>query len=235
MFAYSVSEFESSTDDVVVGGRDLYTASGHQEQDFTIVALNDDGSAVSGFGTSGVVETNFGKNVSGATNNPSMDYVTDVLEYNGDITAIGYSNAKGATQFVNQFAVAAYSESNGALDTGFNGNGLLLGPTGTATSAVVETVGTNSDLLVCGNVNSDVQLVRYGTNGSKDTLFGTGSNDTIQSDFGTEGTSGTNSTDTAYSVGLLSDGSIIVGGSTTPSGGSAEILLANYDCENRPT
>jgi len=233
-FGTSIMEIFSS-DCVVAVGRDLYTANGHTEQDFTVVELNDNGSAASGFGTSGVVETNFGKNVSGATNNPSMDYASAVVEYNGYITAVGYSNAKGANQFANQFAIAQYSESTGALNTGFNSTGLLLGPTGTATSAVVETVGTNSDLLVCGNVNSDVQLVRYTTNGAADTLFGTGTSHTIQSDFGTEGTSGTNSTDVAYSIGLLSDGSIIVGGSTTPSGGSAEILLANYDCENRPT
>ena len=230
-FGYSVNELETTGACVVVAGADLWSSSGHIEQDFTVVELDDYGNIVTGFGSSGVAETNFGASVSGATNNPSSDHAASVLEYNGEITVAGYSNAKGA----NRFAIAQYDETTGALNTGFNSTGLLLGALGAATSAVVQTVGTNSDLLVCGNVNSDIVLVRYGTSGSVDSLFGTGSAGTIQSDFGTEGTSGTNSNDAAYSVGLLSDGSILAGGSTTPSGGSAEILLADFDPENRPT
>ncbi|MCH8010394.1 MAG: VCBS repeat-containing protein [Candidatus Marinimicrobia bacterium] len=163
--------------------------------DFVMVRYNSDGSLDTGFGTNGVVTTD----ISGGS-----DVANSIaLQSDGKIVAIGYGGLGGSEDFV----VVRYN-SDGSLDTGFGTNGIvttnLYGSDDVANSVALQSDGK---ILVAGSGgpvgNWDFVVVRYNSDGSLDTGFGTN---------GIVTTNLYGNNDIANSVALQSDGKIVAAG-----------------------
>ncbi len=189
------------------------TSSTAGSYDFAVVRYNADGSLDTSFGGDGIVLTNFGS---------GDDYAYGVtIDSDGDIVVVGYAtNASGHKDF----AVARYN-SDGTLDTGFGGgDGMTttdISATGNATAQDV-VIQADGKIVVVGYANMassiDFAVVRYNSDGTLDT------------DFGTEGVQTTDfasASDTAYSVAIDADGKIVVAG--TASGYDFGVVRYNTD------
>lgn len=199
--------------------------------DFVLVELNDDGSFNTGFNHSGIVTANFGTIIGsayGATNIPSTDYAY-ALAFDPDTSALvaaGSTTAFGGTKV----AVGEWNWQAGTPVYGFGpygyGDGLEVGTTGIAKSAWVDTSAPGVDSIYLGGstggVNGDLLASKFTKYGIPDTTFG--DSGSIVVDMG-DGTS--NSNDLGYGIAVEGDGSILLGGSTTPSGGSGKIALVD--------
>jgi uncharacterized delta-60 repeat protein len=163
---------------------------------FAVVRYNSNGSLDTSFNGSGKVSTVIGGN--------DDEALSVIVQTDGKILAAGFS-FNGATY---DFAVVRYN-SNGSLDTSFNGTGKVTTSIGTSDDQG-HSVAIQSDgkIVVAGfsdnGSNYDFAVVRYNSNGSLDTSFnGTGKVTTDLGNF-----------DAGYSVALQSDGKIVVGGYT---------------------
>lgn len=154
---------------ILVAGRVL--TSGGQQNNFLLLRLNAaDGALDATFGTGGVVTTDFGN---------SSDLAEDVaIQGDGRIVAVG-------TREFTDVAMARY-DTNGALDTSFDGDGPVAGngkivlninnsPEEVATGVVIQ---PDQKILVASqhlgtNFAFEVAITRLdGSNGSRDTTFG---------------------------------------------------------------
>jgi uncharacterized delta-60 repeat protein len=180
--------------------------------DVALVRYNTNGSLDTTFNTTGKVVTPVGSNDDGAN--------SVKIQPDGKIVAAGYSiNASSNTDF----AVVRYN-TNGSLDTSFNGTGKVTTPVlssdDNASSAALQSDGK---IVVAGRssngANFDFALVRYNTGGSLDTSFdGDGKVTTpIGSGF-----------DEASSVAIQPDGKIVAAGSSN-NGSSFDFALARYN------
>jgi len=163
--------------------------------DFAVVRYNTNGSLDTSFGTGGIVTTPIG---SSGDEGRSV-----VLQSDGKIVAAGYSH--NGTNY--DFAVVRYN-TNGSLDISFDTDGKVTTPIGLrndfAHSVVLQSDGK---IVAAGSsdngTNYDFAVVRYNTEGSLDTSFGTGG--IVTTPIGS-------SDDDAYSVVLQSDGKIVAAG-----------------------
>ena len=126
-----------------------------------LARLNTDGSLDSSFGTSGMATTNFGNN------SGSLFYAVTV-QSDGKILA--------AAQNGSQLALARYS-SNGTLDSSFGSGGVVI--TSLAGSSYPRSVAVQSDgKIVVGaqyyTSSAFFEVVRFNSDGSLDTSFGSG-------------------------------------------------------------
>jgi uncharacterized delta-60 repeat protein len=111
-------------------------------------------------------------------NNGSNSPIAVAVQSNGNIVVAG--TASGTNQ-PNVFAIARFTPS-GQLDTSFGGDGLVTTDiSGTLPSVTAVIVQPNGQIVVGGasgsgrrHVPSNTVLVRYNSNGSLDTTFGTG-------------------------------------------------------------
>jgi uncharacterized delta-60 repeat protein len=172
---------------------------------FAVVRYNTNGTLDTTFNGTGKVVTPIGNN-SGASSGAS----SVAIQADGRIVAAGYSSS-----FVTDpdFAVVRYN-TNGSLDTSFNGTGKVLTPVGSsydyAASVAIQAdgkiVAAGSSCNGVGNCNAGTSfaVVRYNPNGSLDTTFnGTGKVVTPI---------GSNSGDSAASVAIQADGKIVAAG-----------------------
>lgn len=150
------------------------------EYDFLLVRLNADGSYDSGFGTNGIVITNFEESEHGNSQNTTRAIE---LQPDGKIILAGESGDLG--QFEN-FAVARYN-SDGTLDTTFGSNGKLSINIGTNSIGPYSIDGiyavklqSNGKIILAGYTDAqnsievyNSALVRLNTDGTIDTSFGT--------------------------------------------------------------
>ncbi len=181
-------------------------------QDFAVVRYDATGALDAGFGTGGVVSTNFGF---------GNDVGRAVLRQpDGKIVVTGNARGAGAN---NDFGVARYN-ADGTLDAGFGTGGTVLTPIGTGNetpNAVARQ--TDGKLVAAGFAtiagNIDMALVRYNADGSLDATFGTGG--IVTTAIGT-------GTDSANSVAVQLDGKIVVAGYAS-SGAVYEIAVVRYD------
>lgn len=169
--------------------------------DIAIVRYNEYGALATGFGTNGIVTTdidsanNYGRAV--------------VIDSNNNILVGGdFGNN-------NKLFVLRYS-STGSLDTSFNSNGYVTTSIGSGiTSGYSLCLDSDGKILIAGVADippsRDFAIVRYMTNGSLDTTFGTAGK--VTTNFNE-----TNSDDYAYAVKVDSSGRIIVAGHTLLSG-----------------
>lgn len=200
--------------------------------DFTLAELTDSGVLETGgtgsdhnFGSgAGYVRTNFGNTIGtghGAVHIPSTDHAYALAV--GLVSGLPYLFAAGGTTALGSESVALgmWSGTDGSLASfgPYGSDGLSVGQAGDAYSVVVKSTG---QIVTGGTYNHDMLVSQFDSSGNLDTTFGSGGNFLI--DLG--GTSNY-STDSGYGVGLASDGSILIGGSTTPSGGSAKIALVD--------
>jgi len=189
-----------------------YSANGGANYDFALVRYNTDGTLDTSFGGTGKVVTPVGSS--------SDDVAASVaIQADGKIVVAGYSYY-GATV---DFAVVRYN-SNGSLDTSFNGTGKVITPIGTSSTDYAAEVAIQSDgkIVAAGGSNGgnyDFAVVRYNLNGTLDTSFnGTGIVVTPI---------GTSSTDYAAEVAIQADGKFVAAGQSS-NGSNHDFALVRY-------
>jgi competence ComEA-like helix-hairpin-helix protein len=166
--------------------------------DFALARYNNDGTLDASFGTGGTVTTNFGSNDQG------MDVAVQI---DGKIVVAGGSGG--------DFALARYN-SDGVLDTTFDGDGFVITDVGGFDGGAAVAVRSDGKIIVAGTSNSlnpDFALARYNTDGSLDATLGAGG--LVTTDFGNE--------DYGEALALQPDGKMVVAGF---SGG--DFALARY-------
>jgi uncharacterized delta-60 repeat protein len=183
---------------------------GSSGNDFAVVRYNPDGSLDTDFKGGGMLTTDIGAD--------SIDKAASVVQQlDGKLVVAGTSN--------DDFALVRY-ETDGSLDTDFNGSGKLttaIGPSfDTATSVIQQ---ADRKLVVAGysfnGSNYDFALVRYEKDGSLDTTFnGTGK---LTTAIGT-------STDMAYSLIQQADGKLVVSG-FSDNGSNNDFALVRYNTD----
>jgi uncharacterized delta-60 repeat protein len=178
-------------------------------EDFALTRYNTDGSLDTTFDGDGKVTTDFG----------GTDQAHGVaIQADGKIVAVGSTRLSGP----NDFALARYN-SDGSLDTSFDGDGRVTGSfaIGVANAVVIQADGriVAAGLAVVSG-NTDFALARYNTDGSLDTAFdGDGR---VNTDFA-------GSTDDAHGVAIQADGKIVATGYTVS--GTYEFALARYNTD----
>jgi len=197
---------------IVVAGFSNIDAS----SDFVVVRYNLDGSLDTTFDNDGKVTTDIGSSSSDSA-------VSVVLQSDGKIVVVGISDSGGSSDF----ALVRYNV-DGSLDTTFDNDGKVTTDIGSTSSDSAESVVLQSDgkIVVAGNSysggQSDFALVRYNSNGTLDTTFGTVGK--IQTGISS------GSDDAANDVVMQSDGKIVAGG-YTDAGGSYDFVLVRYNTD----
>lgn len=198
---------------IIVGGAGNPVSGGFADH-FALARYNTNGSLDASFNSTGKVTTNIG---SRAEQGKAM-----ALQPDGKIILVGYTDAGSSTN--DNFAVVRYN-TNGSLDTTFNGTGIVVTIiTNADDEARAVMVQADGKIAVAGGADGDFVLVRYQSNGSLDTtILGTGSVSTnINGPF--EG---------ANAIAQQADGRIVLAGN---SGGlTGDIGLARYLASVGPT
>ena len=200
-----VSSVVQNDGKIVVAG---YSFNG-SNYDFGLVRYNLNGTLDTNFNGTGKVITDFGGN----------DFPNSmVLQADGKLVVAGYTSIGN-----NDFAVARYN-TNGTLDTSFNGTGRITVAFGSG-SDLGQSVALQADgkIVVAGVSNTngsyDFALIRFSADGSLDTSFnGTGK---VTTSIGS-------ATDSGRSVAVLSDGKIVVAGYAF-NGTKNNFALARYN------
>ena len=198
--------------DVADYGRDL---------DFALVRYNTNGFLDTSF-SGGKVRTAFGAFDSGSDD---VGYSV-AMQSDGKIVVAGRYSDGGNYHL----ALSRYN-TNGSLDTNFNGSGIVTTPVNSfSDEANGVAVQSDGKIVVAGYAYSgDSQvfaLLRYNVNGILDTNFnGSGK---VTTRFGSYG-------DVGRSVAILSDGKIVVAGYTSDSNNVHSFALARYAPPNSPS
>jgi uncharacterized delta-60 repeat protein len=180
--------------------------------DFALARYNTDGTLDTNFGTGGKVITAIGS---------STDVAESVaIQSDGKIVAAGFSN-NGSN---NDFALVRYN-TNGTLDTTFDSDGKVTTAIGSANDAAYSVAIQSDGKIVAAGFsnngsNNDFALVRYNTDGSLDTNFGTGGKVTTAIGSGI---------DIAYSVAIQTDGKIVAAGFSRSGGNNDDFALVRYN------
>lgn len=184
--------------------------------DWAIARYNSNGTLDTSFGTNGITITSLG----GSHDEP----YACLLQPDGKIIVIGDSDP--AIAFNYDFAIARY-KTDGTIDTSFGTNGITITNLGgTSDIAFAGVIQPDGKIVVAGQTNRnggdfDFALVRYKTDGTLDTTFGTN---------GTTTTSVGGNTDEAYACALQPDGKIIAAGHTNVNGGR-DFVIVRYSSE----
>ena len=191
---------------IVVAGE---TKNGTYDE-FALARYNPDGTLDTSFGNSG------GKMITNSNNNG--DHARSVaIQSDGKIVLAGAGDNTGN----DDFALYRYN-TDGSLDSSFGTGGKVFTAVGSGND-FAESVAIQSDgkIVVAGNSyngsNDDFALVRYKTDGSLDTNFGTGGKVTTD----------ISDADAAWSVAIQSDGKIVVAGQSW-NGSDYDFALVRY-------
>lgn len=177
------------------------------DSDFGIIRFNADGSTDTNFGSGGIAMVDF---------SGKFDVGTSVaLQPDGKILVAGYSVISGY-----QFSLARLN-SDGTLDTTFDGDGKVTSDLGNQSFDYGETVLVlnSGKILVGGQSNGGFALVRYQPNGSLDTTFG--NTGVVLTQIG--------AASTIYALSELGDGKILAAGD-----GDNDFALACYTADGAP-
>ena len=192
---------------IVVAGR----SSNGSTSDFALARYNTNGTLDTAFNGTGKVVTPIGSG--------GVAFAV-AIQSDGRIVAAGRTN-NGSNA---DFALARYN-TNGTLDTTFNGTGKVTTPIGSGDD-IGDSVAIQSDgrIVVAGyshnGVDYDIALVRYNANGTLDTTFnGTGK---VVTPIGSIH-------DQAFSVAIQTDGHIVVAGQSASEGQGTDFALARYN------
>jgi uncharacterized delta-60 repeat protein len=189
-------------------------------QSFAVLRYETDGSLDASFGVGGVVTTNF------AGGNDAARGVA--IQSDGRIVVAGQVTNPGPDT---DFGVARYN-TDGTLDATFGTGGLAT--TSIFTSAdLVKDVALQADgkIIVVGDTSppsssdSDFTVVRYDTDGSLDTTFGTGG---IARAGVSSSPSFPNHVDNVSAVAIQIDGGIVVAGWTFANGGQTDYAVMRF-------
>ncbi len=183
---------------------------GSSNKDFALMRCNTDGSLDASFGSLGIVTTdivstdNFGFSVA--------------IQEDGKIVAAGYSGSVST-----DFALVRYN-TDGSLDPTFGSGGKVTQDIAANDSAQAITIQQNQKIVVAGYSGSgstDFALVRYNTDGTLDTSFGS---------LGIVTTDIASTNDQGHAVALQSDEKILVFG-ITYSGSVRHLALVRYNTD----
>lgn len=188
---------------IVTGG---YASNG-SNHDFALVRYLVSGALDTSFDSDGKVTTAIGTGDDLAT--------ATALQSDGKIVLAGYSS-NGSN---NDMALVRYLP-DGSLDTGFGGTGKVITAIGSGDDRANDVaVQSDGKIVVVGYThngsNLDIALVRYNTDGSLDTSFGTGGKVTTAAGSGD---------DTANSMAIQPDGKIVVAASISGQFGVVRYL-----------
>jgi LPXTG-site transpeptidase (sortase) family protein len=161
--AYAYDVAIQSDGKIVVSGE---VQDGSEAGDFAVWRFNANGTLDAGFGTGGVVTTDFNEFYESA--------IGVVIQADGKIVAVGGVGNEDEDYFY--IAMARYT-ANGSLDATFDGDGMLTSsPTGNDFEWGSDiAVKADGKLIVFGSgygSNQDFLITRYNANGSLDTTFG---------------------------------------------------------------
>ncbi|NEO29875.1 MAG: DUF4347 domain-containing protein [Symploca sp. SIO3C6] len=164
---------------------------------FALVRYNSDGSLDNSFGSNGIVTNN----LEGGSDLAS----SVVLQPDGKIILVGQANTDNSANF----ALVRYN-SDGSLDTSFGSNGVVTtNLEGDSDLASGVTLQPDGKIILVGQANTDnsanFALVRYNSDGSLDSSFGT--NDIATTDT-------VSNPDNFGGITLQSDGKILLAGSS---------------------
>ncbi|MFO1007906.1 MAG: cadherin domain-containing protein [Planctomycetaceae bacterium] len=187
-------------------------AVGSSNNDFAVLRYNTNGTLDTTFDGDGMVITP----MSSGSDVPSGVAV----QADGKIVVAGYSH-NGSNY---DFAVARYN-TNGSLDTTFDGDGKITLPVGNGDDGVKSVkVATDGKILVAGTAefgtDSDFAIVRFNPNGTLDTTFDTDGKMTQK--IGT-------ANDYGDAIAVGSDGKIVMVGTSDVGGGNYDFAVARFN------
>jgi uncharacterized delta-60 repeat protein len=194
---------------------------------FTLERFNTDGTLDTTFDTDGIVNT--------ILNTRSDAARTVTLDADGKILVGGFTQVSGlGSGNHREFALVRYN-TDGSLDTSFDGDGIVVTSFGATTDSVASiSVLPSGKILVAGSVSdqvtsasSQIALVQYNANGSLDTSFGT--NGVVSTAITPSG-----GASTINSMTVLGDGKILVVGqehNNDVGGTSTTIFLLRYNAD----
>lgn len=194
---------------IVVTG-DLYVGINN---DIAVVRYNSDGSLDTSFDGDGKVITVISNDMEGAK--------SLAIQNDGKILVGGFTKISGNQDF----AVIRYN-TNGSLDNSFDSDGIVTTQVGTGDdSGAALAIQSDGKIILVGETNvgstDNFGLVRYNTDGSLDVTFdGDGKQTT---------TIGASADDSAKGVAVLSDGKILLAGSTNSTPSNKDFALACYN------
>lgn len=181
-------------------------------QTFAVVRVDSDGNLDAGFGTNGLVATPVGAD--------GYSGIVDIsIQINNKIVAAGYAY-DGLEQ---KFALARYN-TNGVLDSGFDGDGVKLAAAGNGGFAVGVGIQTDGRIVASGRAyfngspESEFAVARFDSNGALDTGF---SSDGFATAFGPSG-------DGALAVAVQPDGKFVAAGFAEADYGRNAFALVRY-------
>ncbi len=185
-----------------------------RQADFAVVRYNSDGSLDTSFDGDGKVITPIGNAPDGATSVKIQD--------DGKIIVVGFS---GGTTDSQDLAVVRLN-SNGSLDTTFDGDGIVLTNTGSIADYAHSVAIQSDGKIVVGGVGGNgfkimPAVVRYNSNGSLDATFGNN---------GIVTTPILSQVDELYEIAIQPDGKIVgIGRVNTPAPVSSDFLVVRYN------
>jgi uncharacterized delta-60 repeat protein len=197
---------------LVVAG---YSGCDHFNVNFALARYNIDGSLDNSFGTNGTVITSFG--------DISM-VISSALQVDGKIVAVG-NMGSGVSPGGNKFALSRYT-TNGNLDSTFGTNGKITTAVRNIDDVAYSVrIQADGKIIAAGtsyhdtnfDIGPDIALVRYNTNGSIDTTFGTKG----------KVITALNDDSFAGSINIQEDQKIVVSGGTY-NGGNYNLVLLRY-------
>ncbi|MFN0278168.1 MAG: Calx-beta domain-containing protein [Pyrinomonadaceae bacterium] len=190
---------------IVAAGASVASAQSFSTPDIAVVRYNNNGSLDASFNGSGIVTTRIG----------GGDVAHSVaIQPDGKIIVAGGHNTQSSPL---TFALVRYN-SNGSLDTSFNGTGKVLTPNGAAYSVAIQSDGK---IIAAGDVGVNFAVARYNADGTLDPSFnGTGVVVTAVS----QGSDG------GRSVAIQSDGKIVVAGYADDlNQGQTDFVVVRYN------
>jgi len=195
---------------IVAAGYSFMGAS--PKYDFSVVRYNSDGSLDNTFDVDGINTCNFGSS-------DDQSYSISI-QSNGNILLAGYSNNGGDKDF----ALVRYL-SNGTLDYSFDLDGKVTTNFGSSNDEIkAMTIQPDDKIIVTGRsvvgVDGDISLARYMNNGSLDISF--------DSD-GMVTTNTSQPYEYSNSIGLQSDGKIVIAGAINNVGGFLDFAVLRYN------
>ncbi len=197
---------------IIVAGE----SSGGGDGGFAVVRYNVDGSLDTTFDGDGKVTTDFG----------GLEYATSAaLQSDGKIVVAGYNGISSSGG--GDFAVVRYN-TNGSLDTTFDGDGKVITDLGGWDKAESVKIESDGKIVVAGYTGisssggGDFAVVRYNSNGTLDTSFG--ANGKVITNVGAE--------DYVHSLIVQTDNKIVViGESGISSSGGSDFALVRYNAD----
>jgi len=193
---------------ILLGGNANMNPTGFE---YCLLRFNNNGSLDTSFGGDGIVTTTDGGTIKSL-----------VIQQDGKILANGYTYV-----FPNTVISTIRYNSDGSIDGSFGTNGIVYtDPTGHGGTATDIDVQSDGKIVICGYgydsitiSGHDIYLLRYNTDGSPDTSFGT--NGFVITALGPE-------TDAANTLLIQPDGKIIIGGEFQTDG-HADMTVLRYN------